>query len=137
MSIDLHFWYNVYRQTDSIRKEPMLMDIILYLLNLIQLLYKQNFLLFMFICKYIPLKQWAFNDSDSPKYQKFKIDKLDCVYFMTLFYSFIWVLLSYCFQHCVSICILQDSYILDMNAYVFCCRISPHNRKYPSLHLLW
>ncbi len=31
---------------------------------------------FNFICRYIPLKQWAFDDSHSPKYQKFKIDKL-------------------------------------------------------------
>lgn len=29
-----------------------------------------------FICRYIPLKQWAFDDSHSPKYQKFKIDQL-------------------------------------------------------------
>ena len=52
------------------------MDIILYLLNLIQQLYKQNCWLILFICKYIPLKQWAFDDSHSPKYQKFKIDEL-------------------------------------------------------------
>lgn len=30
----------------------------------------------MFICRYIPLRQWAFDDSHSPKYQKFKVDKL-------------------------------------------------------------
>lgn len=29
-----------------------------------------------FICRYIPLKQWAFEDSNSPKYQKFKVDEL-------------------------------------------------------------
>ena len=28
-----------------------------------------------FICKYIPLKQWTFDDSHSPKYQKFKVDE--------------------------------------------------------------
>ena len=28
------------------------------------------------ICKYIPLKQWAYDDSKSPAYQKFKIDEL-------------------------------------------------------------
>ncbi len=54
----------------------MLMDIILYLLNIIQQLYKQNYFLIQLLCKYIPLKQWAFDDSHSPKYQKFKIDKL-------------------------------------------------------------
>ena len=54
----------------------MLMDIILYLLQLIQQLYKQNCWLFNFICRYIPLKQWAFDDSLSPKYQKFRIDQL-------------------------------------------------------------
>ena len=31
---------------------------------------------FNFICRYIPLKQWVFDDSHSPKYQNFKIDKL-------------------------------------------------------------
>lgn len=52
------------------------MDIILYLIHLIQQLYKQNCWLINFICKYIPLKQWAYDDSHSPKYQKFKIDEL-------------------------------------------------------------
>ena len=64
MSIDLPFWYNVNRQTNISKKEPMLMDIILYLLQLIQQLYQQNIWLINFICKYIPLKQWAFDDSD-------------------------------------------------------------------------
>ena len=52
------------------------MDIILYLIQLIQHLYKQNCWLVLFICKYIPLKQWAYDDSKSPTYQKFKIDEL-------------------------------------------------------------
>ena len=52
------------------------MDIRLYLIQLIQHLYKQNCWLVLFICKYIPLKQWAYNDSHSPIYQKFKIDTL-------------------------------------------------------------
>ena len=55
------------------------MNIILYLLQLIQLLYQQNIWLINFICKYIPIKQWAFDDSHSPKYQKFKIDKLPLI----------------------------------------------------------
>ena len=55
------------------------MDIILYLLQLIQYLYQQNCWLINFICKYIPLKQWVFDDSHSPKYQKFKIDELPIV----------------------------------------------------------
>lgn len=55
------------------------MDIIQYLLNLIQYLYQQNCWLINFICKYIPLKQWAFDDSHSPKYQKFKIDELPLI----------------------------------------------------------
>ena len=55
------------------------MDIILYLLQLIQQLYQQNCFLVNFICKYIPLKQWAFDDSHSPKYQKFKIDQLPLI----------------------------------------------------------
>lgn len=52
------------------------MNIILYLLQLIQYLYQQNCWLVYFICRYIPLKQWAFDDSHSPKYQKFKTDEL-------------------------------------------------------------
>lgn len=55
------------------------MNIILYLIQLIQQLYQQNRWLLNFICRYIPLKQWAFDDSRSPKYQKFKIDKLPLV----------------------------------------------------------
>jgi len=55
------------------------MDIILYLLQLIQYLYQQNCWLINFICKYIPLKQWAFDDSHSPKYQKFKVDELPLI----------------------------------------------------------
>lgn len=50
------------------------MVIILYLLQLIQQLYQQNCFLIKFVCKHTPLKQWAFDDSHSPKYQKFKID---------------------------------------------------------------
>ncbi len=57
----------------------MLVNIILYLLQLIQYLYQQNIWLLNFICRYIPLKQWAFDDSHSPKYQKFKIDELPLV----------------------------------------------------------
>ncbi len=52
------------------------MNIIQYLLNLIQDLYQMNCWLISFICKYIPLKQWAFDDLHSPKYQKFKVDEL-------------------------------------------------------------
>ena len=55
------------------------MDIILYLLTYIQ--YQQKFIgwLLNFICRYIPLKQWAFDDSHSPKYQKFKVDQLPLI----------------------------------------------------------
>lgn len=31
--------------------------------------------LFKFICKNIPLRQWIFDDSNSPEYQKFKVDE--------------------------------------------------------------
>ena len=52
------------------------MDIILYLLSIINYLYRQNCWLVGFICKYIPLKQWAFDDAHSPKYQKYATDEL-------------------------------------------------------------
>jgi transposase-like protein len=55
------------------------MNIILYLLQLIQYQQKQISWLLNFICKYLPLKQWAFDDSHSPKYQKFKIDELPII----------------------------------------------------------
>ena len=55
------------------------MDIILYLLSIIQYLYQQNCWLINFICRYIPLKQWAFEDAHSPKYQKFKTDQLPLI----------------------------------------------------------
>ena len=55
------------------------MDIILYLLNFIQYQHQQICWLLNFICRYIPLKQWAFDDSHSSKYQKFKIDQLPIV----------------------------------------------------------
>lgn len=51
-------------------------SIITYLLLYIQYLLKINSELLLFIAKYIPLKQWAFEDSHSPEYQKFKVDKL-------------------------------------------------------------
>ena len=58
----------------------LLMDnIILYLLKIIQQLYQQNCWLISFICRYIPLKQWAFDDSHSPKYQRLTTDKLPII----------------------------------------------------------
>ena len=57
----------------------MLVNIILYLIEIIKFLYQQNCWLINFICKYIPLKQWAFDDSHSPKYQKLKVDELPLI----------------------------------------------------------
>lgn len=53
--------------------------IILHLLTLIQYLYQQNCWLVLFICKYIPLKQWAHDEIHSPKYQRFTTDKLPVI----------------------------------------------------------
>jgi transposase-like protein len=50
--------------------------IITYLIIYNQYLVKTIYQLLQFIAKYIPLKQWAFDDSISPEYQKFKVDKL-------------------------------------------------------------
>lgn len=55
------------------------MDIISYLIQLIQYQQKQIYWLLHFICRYLPLKQWAFDDSHSPNYQKFKIDELPII----------------------------------------------------------
>lgn len=53
--------------------------IITYLLLYIQYLHKQILDLLFFISKHIPIKQWAFDDSHSPEYQKFKTDKLPII----------------------------------------------------------
>ena len=50
--------------------------IIHLLLTIIQYQQYQIRWCLLFIAKYIPLKQWAFDDSHSSKYQKFKVDKL-------------------------------------------------------------
>ena len=50
-------------------------SIIHYLLVQNQYLLQIISFLFKFICKFIPLRQFAFDDSHSPEYQKFKIDK--------------------------------------------------------------
>ena len=55
------------------------MDIILYFLQCMQYQHKQICWLLNFICRYIPLKKWAFDDSHSPKYQKFKVDELPLI----------------------------------------------------------
>lgn len=54
-------------------------NIILYLLKIIQEQYQQICWLILFICRYIPLKQWAHDEIHSPKYQKFKTDQLPVV----------------------------------------------------------
>jgi len=61
------------------KKEAMLVNNILYLLEIIHHLYQQNCWLISFICRYIPFKQWAYDDSRSPKYQKLKIDALPLI----------------------------------------------------------
>lgn len=54
-------------------------SIITYLLLIIQYQNQQIRDLVIFISKYIPLRQWAHDDIHSPKYQKFKTDKLPII----------------------------------------------------------
>ncbi|MFR1904958.1 MAG: hypothetical protein ACLS28_03860 [Clostridium neonatale] len=54
-------------------------SIITYLLLYNQYLIKIIYELLLFISKYIPLKHLSFDDSNSPQYQKFKIDKLPTI----------------------------------------------------------
>ena len=54
-------------------------SIISYLLLYNQYLLQIISYLCNFICRFIPLKQFAFDDSKSPKYQKLKIDKLPII----------------------------------------------------------
>ena len=71
-------------------------SIITYLLLYNQYLIKIIYNLLLFIAKYIPLNQWAFDDSNSPNYQKFKVDKLPkIIRFEKVDYQF---LLAY-YQH--------------------------------------
>lgn len=50
-------------------------SIITYLLTYNQYLVKLICELVLFISKHIPINQWAFDDSNSPEYQKYKVDK--------------------------------------------------------------
>lgn len=54
-------------------------SIITYLLWYIQYLEEIISDLLIFIAKFIPLKQFAFDDANSPNYQKFKTDKLPVI----------------------------------------------------------
>jgi hypothetical protein len=54
-------------------------NIIHYLILINQELQKTIRQLVLFIVKYIPLRQMANDDSRSPKYQKFKTDKLPVI----------------------------------------------------------
>ena len=56
-----------------------MLNIIHYLLWYIQYLERTIFSLVKFIAKYIPLGQFAFDDLNSPAYQKFKTDKLPVI----------------------------------------------------------
>ncbi|MCL2865322.1 MAG: transposase, partial [Lachnospiraceae bacterium] len=60
-----HFVYNVSTTLNRITKESLHMDIIQYLLFIIQQQHQMLCWLLNFICRYIPLKQWAFDDSHS------------------------------------------------------------------------
>ena len=54
------------------------MDIIQYLLSLFNTNTNKS-AGFKFYLQIYPLKQWAFDDSHSPKYQKFKVDELPVI----------------------------------------------------------
>lgn len=55
------------------------MDIIQFFIDTIQEQRKFIAVLLNLLCKYVPLKQWSFDDSHSPKYQKFKTDELPVI----------------------------------------------------------
>ena len=55
-------------------------SIITYLILYNKYLLKEISKLLLFISKNIPIKQWAFEDSHSPEYQKFKVDKLPKIF---------------------------------------------------------
>ena len=55
------------------------MDIIMHLIQFILYQDKQIYWILSFICRSILFKQWTFDHSHSPNYQKFKIDKLPII----------------------------------------------------------
>src|SRR5674476_1663129 len=68
------------KQQKSQKRKCHCMDsIITVLIAYNQILLAQINQLLIFIAKNIPLKQWAFDDSKSPNYQKLKIDKLPII----------------------------------------------------------
>ena len=66
--------------------------IIQLLLTIIQYQKLQILWLLKFIAKYIPLKQWTFDDSHSDKYQKFKTDELPNLIYSK--HEWDWIILS-------------------------------------------
>lgn len=91
-----YFEYNwSYHTTKYSERTVIVMNsIILHLLSIIQYQYRQICWLILFIAKFIPLKQWAFDDSHSPKYQKFKTDILpNVIYYEKVEYQ--WLLEYY------------------------------------------
>ena len=73
------------------------MDIIQLLLSIINDLNYEKRWLLSFICRYIPLKQWAYDETHSPKYQKFKTDELPKIEY--LHHEWAWRLLIPYFEH--------------------------------------
>jgi len=69
----------VLTQPKTTKRGCIAMDIIQYLLWYIQYLERTIFSLLKFIAKYIPLRQFVFDDANSPDYQKFKTDKLPII----------------------------------------------------------
>ncbi|SHK03881.1 hypothetical protein SAMN02745975_03508, partial [Geosporobacter subterraneus DSM 17957] len=53
--------------------------IITHLLSVVQYQNQLIRFLVLFIAKFIPIGQWAHDDVHSPKYQKFKTDKLPII----------------------------------------------------------
>jgi len=55
------------------------MDIIHYLLTIIQDQHRNIQCLIYLLCRHMPLRQWAHDEAHSPKYQKFAVDELPIV----------------------------------------------------------
>lgn len=56
-----------------------MVSIIQVLIQYIKQLHKEKSQLLYFSAKFISLRQFDFDDSKSPKYQKFKVDKLPTI----------------------------------------------------------
>lgn len=109
-----------------------MVPIISHFVTIIQHQYQQICWLLSFICKFIPLKQWVFDDSHSPEYQKFKVDKLPIIIpFEKQDYKFLIELFAWQYGKTVKPVVVRDPSKRKVPADACCPRCgAPHDYLY-------